>query len=342
MAELAWDEPGVEQVLDGVFRVPLPLPNDGLRAVNVYVIDDGDGLVLVDGGWALAESQAQLERGLASIDHKLADIRDFLVTHAHRDHYTQATAIRRLHGSRVQIGAGERHTLELLTQPLHQPFDTMTRRLESAGAAAIWSQFEKWRDEAERENVVHNIWELPDVWLEPGLLTLSSRQLEVIQTPGHTAGHVVFHDRGHGALFAGDHVLPRITPSIGLEPGSSTLPLAAYLESLRRMLELPDGRLLPAHGPVTDSVHARVHELLEHHERRLTLSAAAVDAGADTAYEAARALRWTRHERQLDDMDLFNQILAIGETRVHLDVCVARGWLTSSTDDAGVIRYRRA
>ena len=56
MAEIEWDAPGVYPVMDGVYRIPLPLPNDGLRAVNVYAIADGDGLVLIDGGWALAES----------------------------------------------------------------------------------------------------------------------------------------------------------------------------------------------------------------------------------------------------------------------------------------------
>jgi glyoxylase-like metal-dependent hydrolase (beta-lactamase superfamily II) len=340
VSEKAWDEPGVEQVLDGVFRIPLPLPNDGLRGVNVYAIAEGDGLVVIDAGWALAESLERLERGLASIDYKLADIREFLVTHAHRDHYTQAITLRRLFGTKVQIGAGERSTLEILISMDRRPFETMLRRLENAGASEIVARYAT--ESGEHNDPPMSVWELPDSWLTPGEVTLNSRTLEVIETPGHTAGHVVFYDRGSAALFAGDHVLPRITPSIGLEPGYNNLPLAAYLDSLRLVRELPDAKLLPAHGPVTDSVHARVDELLAHHERRLTLSAAAVEGGASTAYEVAQILRWTRHEWRLDELDLFNQTLAIGETRVHLDVCVVRGWLSSTIDPDGVIRYQRA
>jgi hypothetical protein len=56
----------------------------------------------------------------------------------------------------------------------------------------------------------------------------------------------------------------------------------------------------------------------------------------------AKILRWTRHERQLAELDLFNRTLAIGETRAHLDVCVVRGWLTSSADADGVLHYQRA
>src|SRR5690348_7297519 len=108
----AWERAGAFPVGAGVHRIPLPLPNDGLRAVNVYVIEDGDGLVLVDGGWATADATAILERGLGEIDKRLADIREFLVTHLHRDHYTQAVAVRRITGAAVSVGEGEKACLD--------------------------------------------------------------------------------------------------------------------------------------------------------------------------------------------------------------------------------------
>src|SRR5919201_5197640 len=85
-----WAEPGVYPVVPGIHRIPLPLPTDGLRAVNVYAIEDGDGLVPIDSGWALARSQQALAGALATLGCGLADVRHFLVTHVHRDHYTQA------------------------------------------------------------------------------------------------------------------------------------------------------------------------------------------------------------------------------------------------------------
>lgn len=341
MVEKAWDEPGIEQVLEGVFRIPLPLPNDGLRAVNVYAITEGDHLVLVDAGWALDVSLDQLERSLAEIEYKLADVREFLVTHAHRDHYTQAITLRRLFGGKVQIGEGERTTLEIIVSKTGQAHTMMWRRLEQAGASHIVAEIRARHAQSDFNEL--DDWELPDAWLVNGTsVALQSRTLDVIETPGHTSGHVVFHDTAAAALFAGDHVLPRITPSIGIEAGGIGLPLAAYLDSLRLVRELPDARLLPAHGPVTDSVHARVEELLAHHERRLNQSAEAISQGASTSFEAAQILRWTRRETRLDELDLGNQSLAIGETKAHLDVCVVRGWLTSTEDADGVIHYQRA
>ena len=59
-----WTEPGAWTVAPGVHRIPLPLPMDGLRAVNVYVLETDDGLTLIDGGWAIDVSRTQLEQSL--------------------------------------------------------------------------------------------------------------------------------------------------------------------------------------------------------------------------------------------------------------------------------------
>ena len=100
-------------------------------------------------------------------------------------------------------------------------------------------------------------WALPDSWLRSGMqLALSTRTLRVVETPGHTRGHDVFYDDTAQTLFAGDHVLPHITPSIGFEPIWRSSSLADYLDSLTLVRSMPDARLLPAHGPVAASVHA--------------------------------------------------------------------------------------
>jgi glyoxylase-like metal-dependent hydrolase (beta-lactamase superfamily II) len=315
-------------VADGVHRIPLPLPNDGLRAVNVYAIEDGTGLTLVDSGWALAEASSRLETALASIGHELGDVRRFLVTHVHRDHYTLAIVVRQRFGSRVLLGSGEQESLDIIMNGDGSPATVYGRLLLRCGALPLVERMrQNWPGPGRDEG---GEWEKPDAWLDGTEIELHDRTLRVIPTPGHTKGHVVFADTGHGLLFAGDHVLPHITPSIGFEAARPPLPLWDYLGSLRLVRSLPDLRLLPAHGAVTDSAHARIDELIAHHERRLDASAAVVRQGASTAYEAARALRWTRRERLFDDLDPFNQMMAVMETAAHLDVLVRQGRLRSS------------
>jgi glyoxylase-like metal-dependent hydrolase (beta-lactamase superfamily II) len=330
----AWERPGAHEVAPGVHRIPLPLPGDSLKAVNIYAISDGDQVVLIDGGWALAEAEQLLATGLATIGYGLGDVREFLVTHLHRDHYTQAIALRRTHGGEVSVGEGEQACLEAIrTVEVHPDI----QRLHEAGALELSQSIAEWRGERDLLN-----WEEPDHWLADGVdLALNTRTLRVIATPGHTRGHVVFHDAAANALFAGDHVLPHITPSIGVELNRPPSPLRDYLTSLELIRAIPDAQLLPAHGPATGSVHDRIDELLVHHERRLTATAEAVDHGAHTAYAAAMILPWTRHKRSLADLDMFNQILAIHETSAHLRVLVERGWLTESAAD-GIAYFARS
>src|SRR6185437_14392161 len=129
----------------------------------------------------------------------------------------------------------------------------------------------------------------------------------------------VFHDARAGLLFAGDHVLPHITPSIGFEPLPADRPLADYLNSLAAVEALADAVLLPAHGPVAPSAHARAGELIEHHRKRLDAMLAVVAPGVSTAFEVAGQVGWTSREAALADLDVFNQMLAVNETIAHLD-----------------------
>ncbi|MDQ2955495.1 MAG: MBL fold metallo-hydrolase [Actinomycetota bacterium] len=336
----AWTEPGPEDLGGGVYRIPLPLPNDGLRAVNVYLMHTPDGLVLIDGGWSLAQSAELLRTSLRQLGFDLSEISRFLVTHLHRDHYTQAVALRREVGARVGLGDGERTSLTQVREWITsgQRVDDF-QHLRRAGAQSLLDQVRALSPGGDQTNPAD--WELPDEWLTGGTeLVVGERRLQVISTPGHTAGHLVFHDRQAKLLFAGDHVLPHITPSIGFEPVRTAFPLRDYLDSLKLMHTLPDARLLPAHGPVTASVHQRVTELLSHHEDRLDSSAAVVVAGAATAFEAANALAWTRRKRAFADLDLFNQILAVAETAAHLDVLVLQGRLNSAANLDGVAIYQ--
>jgi len=330
-----WIGPGPETVAPGVHRIPLPLPSDGLRAVNVYAIEDGDGLVLIDGGWALAASMEQLESSLKTIGRDLREVRNILVTHIHRDHYTQAIAIRRAVGAAVSLGINERSSLESVLLDRRGLLSSKPSQLHAHGATLLADELEAMPREA---SDTLSYFEEPDVWLEPGDVELETFALTAVHTPGHTRGHTVFHWPERGLLFAGDHVLPHITPSIGFEPDRPPFPLRDYLESLAKVLDLPEATLLPAHGPVGGSSHDRSRELLAHHERRLADTHAALHAGAGMAFDVARILRWTRRERRFDELGAFDRMLAVFETAAHLDVLVLRG--VAVRDDAGdVVTY---
>jgi glyoxylase-like metal-dependent hydrolase (beta-lactamase superfamily II) len=331
---LPWSEPGAWPVAEGIHRIPLPLPADGLRAVNVYAIETEQGLTLVDGGWAIEESRTLLEKSLGDVGFGVGDIRRFLVTHVHRDHYTQAAVIAREYGAHVSLGVGDRPTLELMHEAPSATGEGTVEALRSAGALSVAAA---WRKFSAGNLPDLSLWAHPDTWLEGDHpIEVGSRTLDAVHTPGHTQGHYVFADRAAGLLFAGDHVLPTITPSIGFEPVPVRQPLRDFLGSLTKVRRMPDLRLLPAHGPVAPSSHARVDQLLDHHEVRLRLCLEALAGGSGTAYDVACVLPWTRRETRFADLDVFNQGLATLETKAHLELLVARGHLARAETDEGV------
>jgi len=339
----AWTEPGVESLGDGLYRIPLPLPGDALKAVNVYAIAGEDGVDLIDAGMAIAQARERLTEALGQLGYGLGDIKNFFITHIHQDHYTLAVELRTTLRGKISLGEGERVNMQAIRDVAAGRSELgFIEMLYGMGAAELAGQVRQFMAPRLANPQPRLQWSDPDGWLDDGaLLDLRSRTLRAIHTPGHTQGHVVFHDEAAAMLFAGDHVLPHITPSIGFQPSITRLALRDYLSSLRLMLTLPDSRLLPAHGPVWDSTHKRVNELLAHHETRLEQTLEAASAGPVSALAAARMIPWTRRQRKFDDLDPMSQILAVGETAAHLEVLVLRGQLAMETTPEGVDTYSR-
>lgn len=91
-------------------------------------------------------------------------------------------------------------------------------------------------------------------------LGASGLTLTAVTTPGHTADHLCFR-LPDGGLLAGDHILGRGTSVVAWPEGD----LAAYLDSLRRVLDLGPDVLFPGHGPeLTDNPEAVISYYLEH------------------------------------------------------------------------------
>jgi glyoxylase-like metal-dependent hydrolase (beta-lactamase superfamily II) len=324
-----------EQLTDRVVRMPLPLPLPDLRAINSYAILGTDGVTLVDPGWADERSEFALLAALQQLDCQPADVRRILVTHAHWDHYSRAIAWQRKYGATVFLGREERHSVAAFREA-DGAYPDQVQLLVRAGAPDLAETIANLPLEAFERDVPFGP---PDVWVGDGdEIDCGGVSIVARATPGHTRGHVVFECPRGGMLFSGDHVLPRITPSIALERAPESLPLRSYLNSLQLLMKRPDLRLLPAHGLVTDSVRARVEELLIHHQERLDLVFSLVAEGSETAYDVARQMLWTRHERTVDELGSVHGMTAILEVAAHLQFLVFVGRLTAEVFD-GADRY---
>lgn len=321
----------MEQITDHVVRIPLPLPVADLHTVNTYAICGDHGVTLIDPGWANDASETVLVTALGRLGYTAGDVSSILVTHAHWDHYTLAVKWQRERGVKVILGAGERHTIEAFAaSEAHYP--VQAGLLRRAGAPELADSVQELELQPHEQDKPFGP---PDVWLDGGEeLDCNGRTIIAHATPGHTRGHVVYDDPTDGLLFTGDHILPRITPSIGFERAPEPLPLRSYLASLQLFLALPDARMLPAHGAVADSVQSRARELTIHHEQRLELVRGLVSAGAETAYEVAGQMTWTRREQTLAELGVVHGMTAVLEVYAHLELLVTQGVIRCDASDS--------
>ena len=88
----------------------------------------------------------------------------------------------------------------------------------------------------------------PDGYVEDGQqLSIGSLRCEVIHTPGHSPGHVMYHFPEDKLLVGGDLI---IAGAVGRTDFADSSPAALYA-SIRRVMRLPpETRLLPGHGDV--------------------------------------------------------------------------------------------
>jgi glyoxylase-like metal-dependent hydrolase (beta-lactamase superfamily II) len=305
-----------------IARIPLPLPLPDLTVVNAYAVGTDAGVTLIDPGWATAESEAALIAGLHAMGYGVSDARQILVTHAHWDHYTQAVKWRDTLGVELMLGAEERHSISAF-DALAGVHPNQVPVLRRAGATALAAAVAALQWEPYEQRMPFTA---PDRWLQDGeVIDAGGVSITVRATPGHTRGHMVFETAG--MAFTGDHLLPRITPSIAFERAPETLPLRSFLRSLQLFLDLPDARMLPAHGDTGHRTRHRAQELLDHHAERLSIITGLIAAGATTAFEAAGQMRWTRRERALGELATVHQMTAVLEVQAHLDLLVTQGLL---------------
>ncbi|BCL30983.1 MBL fold metallo-hydrolase [Streptomyces aurantiacus] len=315
----------------GVRSVEVPIPDNPLGNTLVYVVDTDRGPVLIDTGWDDPASWDALTEGLSACGTAVTEIHGVVITHHHPDHHGLSAKVREASGAWVAMHAADisivRRTRE--TRP-GLWFAYMADKLTAAGAPE--EHVAPLR--TARSRLPGFSPALPDREIVPGeLLDLPGRRLRAIWTPGHTPGHVCLHLEeahparlpGNGRLFSGDHLLPRITPHIGLyeDPDDDSVPdpLGDYLDSLERVGSLEPAEVLPAHLHAFTDAPSRVRELLDHHEDRLTGLRALLGTPL-TVWQVAELMEWNR---PWADIPYGSRNIAVSEAEAHLRRLVKLG-----------------
>lgn len=311
------------------FRMRLPYR---LNHVNLWILEDGDALTVVDTGMNMPESRELWEAVLAGrfAGRRIARV---ICTHYHSDHIGLAAwlcgrfdaplAMSRIEWATARF-LGIDHTPEMM--------EVQRRFYRGLGYASEW---------LDRLDAVGNAYAAKVVAVPPELhrlrqddvLRIGGRDWRVILAAGHSPGMACLYSETDRLLIAGDHILPSITPNVSIYPSEPEAdPLSEYLGSFQPFQALPEETLvLASHGRPFRGLHARIDEIETHHAERLerVLSACRRPQSVVDMLELLFAAGLTDHER----------VIASGEALAHARHLQTLGLMRETRGDDGVLRF---
>ena len=295
----------MDELAGGIRRVTLPLPTRPGH-VHAYLLPGDDGWTLVDTGLGLPDAR---DRWAAELEELPGPVARIFVTHFHPDHVGAARDVAELTGAPVAQGRLDYEQCALVWGGD-----------DWAGVLVDWFRRHGVPDEVTSELVEQGSVYRPFIRFQPDPELLEPGDLvdgwEAVAAPGHADGQLMLHR--DGTLVAADHLLDRISPTVGLWPQSRPDPLGDYLDALEETIALEPSLAVAGHGEPIADPSGRARQLLAHHRERLEATAAALSAEPRTGYEVSFPLFGS-------DLKASARRFAVAETLSHLERLVRDG-----------------
>jgi len=309
-------------------------------ANNVYLFD-GPTTALLDTGVATPDVREELRSELAARGIGFSDIDEIVVTHWHPDHAGLAGEIQAASGAEVFVHHADAPIVDGREKPLMDDPDLQRETFENWGLPD--DKQEELMDffasvGAGMSGRTASVTELSD----GDEFTAGGVDLEAVHLPGHTSGLTGFvfdpaavaedgsetgvafgtdsdtSETPTDGLFSGDAILPKYTPNVGGADIRVDEPLAAYAQSLVRLVERDFDIAYPGHrGRITDP-SLRAATILEHHRTR-TERVIEVLGGLETATP------WDVSAELFGSLSEIHILHGPGEAFAHLDHLASAG-----------------
>ena len=213
------------KIIDNVFVVP------GVMA-NPYLLVDTDGLTVIDTG--LPRSERKILAYVASLGKSARDVKRIILTHSDLDHVGGLAALHKLTGARTYASKIEADAIAA---------GIPSRQIKSSGFSIMRIVFSLLRPfmKATPFKV--------DEFLTDGQILPALGGLRVIETPGHTPGHISLFAPAVGVLFCGDSLVTDENGIHGSRPGL-TWDDAKARQAETKQAALGAKIVCSGHGPV--------------------------------------------------------------------------------------------
>ena len=216
---------------------------------NPYLIVDADGLTLIDAG--LPGSDRKILRALAGLGHAPKDLKRILITHADFDHVGGLARLKAATGARVYASAIEAEAIA--AGHASRPFRHASRPFKPSNLLrklvfSITGHLVKPRPVQ------------VDEILADGQVLPVLGGLRVVETAGHTPGHVSFFAPSAGVLFVGDSLVSEETGLRGSR-GANNWDQAKADDAVRKQAALGARLVCPGHGAVVSEAVGKFPKL---------------------------------------------------------------------------------
>lgn len=308
--------------------LPTPYP---VGPVNAYLIPS-EPMTMIDAGVNTVEAENALKLGFAAKGLFVEGVERILITHGHPDHYGLVPLIKEMSSAEAYMSE---HEVRRLTDK--QTYWELGRLLIEAGFPKELLQ--EMADREQQHRRVHQVAQLGCNPVNEGeVFEFRDFMLIAIPLPGHTGGHLGFLEPATGTLFAGDTLLPHISPNPLLEPeGDSPAQrrpsLKQYMESLDKLESLDLKKVYPGHGPVITDPRSIIRYMREHHERRMDVIEGLLDWEGKSPYQLSCQL--------YPHVNGYDHFLAVSEVTAHLDMLIEQKRAARQKGDDGVEYFVR-
>jgi glyoxylase-like metal-dependent hydrolase (beta-lactamase superfamily II) len=297
-----------EEILPGLFRLKIPLPDSPLKYLNSYVIKGDRKSLIIDTGLNRTECLEAMRTGLETIGVDL-EAADIFITHLHADHFGLVTKLA-TDTSQVYFSRPEKELIE---------------SWEGFGAMIAYAGQNGFPEEElqaaldKHPGAKYGSEWIPEMKLleDEDEICVGNYNFRCVATPGHTMGHICLYEADKKILVAGDHILIDITPNIQCWSDVQN-PLKHYLSSLEKVYDLKIDLTLPGHRRLIANHQARIDELKRHHSDRLAEVLSILEKGAANAYQVASRMTWDIDSESWEAFPVAQKWFATGEAISHL------------------------
>lgn len=323
MATKIFDSPAI-------YRLDIPLPDNPLKNLNCYVVQDAGETLIIDTGFNQKPCYDALMAGFEELQLDWANTTLFL-THLHSDHVGLAGAI---HPKEILMGEVDyRYFIDTIQGTSWDELDEKFAK-EGFPVDAIQALHDTNPAIAFAPNETFSARTLND----GDTFSIGRYTFQCVFTPGHTPGHMCLYLPEKELMFLGDHVLFDITPNITFWNGMENS-LGQYLQSLQKIRRFAVKTALPAHRKNEMDFYERVDAILHHHQVRLDECLRIVtETPSLDAYHISAQMQWSMRGKDWDHFPMHQKWFAVGETIAHLDYLIAKGQIARQ-EKSGIYRY---